>query len=47
VAGLGRAEAAQPVADRELADLLLAEMEEAQHQGALPFVFHRDLSIGR
>jgi len=43
VAGLGRAEAAQPVADRELADLLLAEMEEAQHQGALPFVLHRDL----
>ncbi|MNI76824.1 hypothetical protein D3C73_1330770 [compost metagenome] len=40
---LGRAEAAQPVADGELADLLLAEVEEAQHQGALPFVFHRYL----
>ncbi len=41
VAGFGRAEAAQPVADRELADLLLAEMEEAQHQGALPLILHR------
>lgn len=43
VAGLGRAEAAQPVADRELPDLLLAEMEEAQHQAALPFVLHGHL----
>ena len=41
LARFGRAEAAQPVADRELSDLLLAEVEEAQHQSAPPFVFHR------